>query len=64
MIITIYKGNDSSYVLLGSRDDRFVAVWGTTVKVPVSLFFTNLNEISTWVNNELGEECLFEFDER
>lgn len=62
MIITIYKGNDTHHILLGSKDQRFHALWGNVVQVPNSLVYQNLSEIASWVNNELNEECLFEID--
>lgn len=62
MTITIYEGYDSSYILLGSKDERFQKEWGQAVRVPVGLIYRNLAEIAAWVNNELEEECLFEVD--
>lgn len=63
MTITIYEGYyDDSYVLVGSKDERFRVAWGNTMRIPTSLLYKNLAEISFWVNNELGEECLFEID--
>ena len=62
MIITIYEGYDNSYIMLGSKDEEFRKAYGQIVKVPASLFYRNLAEISSWCNNELGEECLFEID--
>ena len=62
MTITIYEGYDDSYVLVGSKDERFRAVWGNMMTIPTRLVYKNLEEISSWVNNELSEECLFEID--
>lgn len=62
MVITIYEGYDNSYVLLGSKDERFSKAYGRVVRIPTNLLYKNLSEISAWVNNELGEECLFDVD--
>lgn len=62
MTITIYEGFDKSYVLLGSKDEKFHKAWGSVVRIPVSNIYRDLAQISTWCNNELGEECLFEVD--
>lgn len=62
MIITIYEGYDKSYVLLGSKDERFRKEWGNVVRIPVLNIRTDLSNITNWCNNELGEECLFEVD--
>ncbi len=62
MIITIYKGNDMSHILLGSKDSRFQALWGNVLQIANSSVYQNLSDIATWVNNELHEECLFEID--
>lgn len=62
MIITIYEGYDKSYVLLGSKDERFHKMWGTVVRIPTDNIYRNLGPIAYWCNNKLGEECLFELD--
>ena len=62
MIITIYEGYDNSYIMLGSKNKEFRKAYGEVVKIPNSLIYKNLAEISSWVNNELDEECLFEVD--
>lgn len=62
MTITIYEGYDNTYVLLGSKDERFHKAWGSTVKIPVSSIHRDLAQITYWCNNTLGEECLFEID--
>lgn len=60
MTVTIYEGYDKTYIMLGSKDERFRSAWGDIVKIPVSAIYTDLNQITYWCNNELGEECLFE----
>ena len=62
MTITIYEGYDNSYVMLGSKDERFVKAWGSVFKIPVSAMYKDLSQVAYWCNNELGEECLFEVD--
>lgn len=62
MIITIYEGYDKSEILVGSKDERFRKAWGNVCKVNAKNTYSALAELSAWVNNELGEECLFEID--
>lgn len=62
MIITIYEGYDKTYIMLGAKDKRFSQAWGSVYKVPVSNIYKDLAQVASWVNNELGEECLFEMD--
>lgn len=62
MIITIYKGYDNSYVLLGSKNDEFHKAYGNIVRVPASAIYQDLANIVSWCNNKIGEECLFEVD--
>lgn len=62
MIITIHEGYDKSYILLGSKDERYAKSWGNVHRVRVTDLYRELNSIANWVNNELGEECLFEVD--
>ncbi len=64
MNITIYKGihkeDSDSYIMLGSKDQRFHDAWGSVVKIPTSAIYSNLKQIVFWCKEELGEECLFE----
>ena len=64
MIITIYQGPawSNSSVLLGSKDKRFHEAYGQQVRVAESGIYAVLADISSWVNNTLNEECLFEVD--
>lgn len=62
MTVTIYEGNDKSYIMLGSKDERFRKAWGSVYKVPVSNIYKDLQSVASWSNNELGEELLFEVD--
>ncbi len=62
MTITIYKGYDNSYVLLGSRDKRFAEAWGSVYRASTTSIYKDLETISAWANNTLGEECLFEVE--
>lgn len=67
MTVTIYEGYDKTYIMLGSKDERFAKAWGRKVyggayKVPVSNLYKDLSAVASWANNELGEECLFEVD--
>lgn len=62
MTITIYEGYDKDYVMLGSKNPEFAKAWGSVYKVTVSNIYKDLHTVAEWVNNELGEECLFEID--
>lgn len=60
MTITIYEGYDKTYVMLGCKDKRFAKAWGDVYRVPVSNIYKDLEQVTYWCNNDLGEECLFE----
>lgn len=60
MIISIYRGYDTSYIMLGSKNPEFVKRWGDKITVSSNNIYKDLENISNWVSNELGEECLFE----
>lgn len=60
MTITIYEGYDKSYIMLGSKHPEFSNAWGNIYKVPTTSIYKDLQNIASWVNNELREECLFE----
>ncbi len=62
MTVTIYEGYDKTYIMLGSKDERFAKAWGSVYKVPVSNLYKDLSAVASWANNTLGEECLFEVD--
>ena len=59
MDITIYKEDSDSYIMLGSKDQRFHDAWGSVVKVPTSAMYPDLKQITSWCIEELGEECTF-----
>jgi hypothetical protein len=60
MTATIYEGYDKTYVMLGSKDERFRKAWGDILKIPVSNIYKDMEQVAIWANNELGEEMLFE----
>ena len=73
MVITIMPGHSKCRAILVSHDLKFRAfpgaeLGGTTKHPFISVGATNskllstMLTITTWVNNELGEECLFEID--
>ena len=62
MTITIYEGIDNSYVILKSKDERFTSHYGTNFKVHVCQLFKTMEEMATYINNKLNEECLFEVE--
>ena len=59
MLITIYEGYDKTYIMLGSKDERFARAWGSVYKVPVSNLYKDLQQIAEWAKKELGEEVSF-----
>ncbi len=59
MPITIYEGYDKTYVMLGSKDERFARAWGSVYKVPVSNLYKDLQQIAEWAKKELDEEVSF-----
>lgn len=62
MTITIYEGYSIGYVLLGSKDERFHRHYGNIVRTSLTCLYATMTDIAKWVNNELGEECLFDID--
>ena len=60
MTITICEGYDKTYIMLGSKDERFKEAWGNVLKIPTSNVYKELENIASWVNNVIGVECLFE----
>ena len=62
MNITIYEGFDKSYIILGSKDERFIKAYGKRWEVPTSNLYKSLAQIASWVNNVCGEECTFDVD--
>lgn len=60
MVVTMYEGYDKTYVMLGSKDPRFAATWGSVYKVPVSSIYKDLEQVTDWANNTLSEELLIE----
>lgn len=62
MTLTIYEGFDKSYVIIGSKDERFTKAWGQIYRAYAKNLYKDLANLSAWCNNELGEECLFEVD--
>ena len=62
MIITIYEGYDKRYILLGCKDERFQQRYGRNWKIDADETYVELARVASWVNNELGEECLFDID--
>ncbi len=62
MTITIYEGYDSSYVIIKAKNENFRKRYGGQLEVPVTELFKTMLEISVWVNNDLGDACLFEVE--
>ena len=63
MTITIHEGYDKSYVILSCKREEFRKNYGcTTHGINTANLYRELSAVAEWVNNELGEECLFEMD--
>lgn len=63
MVITIMDGGGAgNRLVLKSRDKRFIARYGEELETTANNFYLASVEISSWVNNELKEECGFEID--
>lgn len=62
MIITIHEGYDNNYVILTSKDEHFQNMYGSKQNINTKLIYSELENISSWCNNVVGEECLFEID--
>ena len=62
MIITIYEGYTENYVILNSNHEEFYKRYGNKYILDNRHIYKELTKISSWVNNDLGEECLFEVD--
>lgn len=63
--MTIYEGYDKRYIYVG-MDDRFSEFYlaskrghGYFIDIDCKNIYKELEEIASFVNNELGEECMF-----
>lgn len=66
MTLTIYEGYNKRVVYVVTADDRFSEFYLTSkrgreyfVEVDCKNIYKELEEIASFVNNELGEECMF-----
>ena len=62
MIITMHEGYDSTYMILTSKHEEFRKIYGDKVIVRTNMIYHELDAITRWCNNIVGEECLFEID--
>ena len=68
MVITIYGGYDKRYCWLGITSgnydcrDAWRKKYGGNIMVNVGNLFTVMEEISSWANNEMCEECTFDIE--
>lgn len=62
MIITIQDGATFDYVILTSKNPRFINKYGEKYETSTRFIYMTLADITSWANNELNEECLFEVD--
>ena len=60
MICNIYKVSDNE-MYIASSDDRFKNTYGI-IRCSKNIMFTNMQEISRWVNEELNEASYFEVE--
>lgn len=64
MIIEIFEGYDKSHVIVGCRQgaglgEAFHKQFGEVVWLNTANLYKELEKIASWVNNEMGEECMF-----
>ena len=73
MTITIYEGYYPDYILLGCKREEFSGIGDHlktdayrisefVIKCPTDQVYKTMSQIADYVNNEDGEECLFEVD--
>ena len=62
MVVTVKEMSNDGYVWLVSKDTRYYKAWGGSNRVTKANLFTCMNELTTWCNNELNEEMLFEVE--
>ena len=70
MTLTIHEGYNKSYITVGTEDKRFgeyplASRRGYryyTVDIDCKNIYKELEEIASFVNNELGEDCMFAID--
>lgn len=62
MTITISEGKGNSYVVLSTKDERFIREWGQQIECHATGMYKNLSLIASWVNNTCHEACFFEVD--
>ena len=53
---------DNGYVWITSKDKRFIEAWGGSNRTSRANLFTTMNELTSWANNQLNEEALFEVE--
>ena len=70
MTLTMWRGNDDSYVMVGCKDERlykypyanydgYKNYW---VNIDADAMYSELSELAEWVNTKLGEDFLLEID--
>lgn len=68
MVITIYEGFDKEYCYMsltsGNSEcrDAWRKKYGGDVTVHCKNLFTVMLEMSSWANNEMCEECIFDVE--
>lgn len=62
MVVTVMEKSKDGYVWLVSKDKRYNEAWGGSNRTTKTNLFTCMNELTTWCNNELNEEMLFEVE--
>lgn len=69
MTLTIYESCYKRHIYVGTTDDRFSEFYlaskrgrGYFVDIDSKNIYKDLEEIASFVNNELGEDCMFAID--
>ena len=60
MTITILEGYNGATVFLTAKHAAFKEAFGEGIHIRTYGIFKELQRIASWVNNDIGEECLFE----
>ena len=62
MVVTIQNSGDYGCVWISSKHHKFNNKWGGSFKIEKRDLFDYMYKISSWANNELNEEMLFDLE--
>ena len=61
MVVTVATRNDG-YVWLKCKNKRYIEAWGNENRTTKADLFSCMSALTSWANNELNEEMLFEVE--